>query len=217
MPRMPNATCQAVRAPLCGAAVRRTLVLSFLTMGDFEDIYAESGTHDDAGDFLGGDEKSSGKQDDDIFGAIGGTEDGSAAGGGGGGGDSAGGNDDDDDDDDDDGVDISFSEAPSGNNARSSGPVPVSKHPLLVVVFISQLNCRPGRSGSFCWTERGYSRHGSSRSSSRSRDRCKTGRADKYQPRWGRGWGRRAISCERWSGNHGQPIVSRDAAQCVRL
>ena len=132
-------------APLCD----EPWVLSFLTMGDFEDIYAESGTHDDAGDFLGGDEKSSGKQDDDIFGAIGGTEDGSAAGGGGGGGDSAGGNDDDDDDDDDDGVDISFSEAPSGNNARSSGPVPVSKHPRLVVVFISQLNCRPGRSGSF--------------------------------------------------------------------
>jgi DnaJ-class molecular chaperone len=96
-------------------------------MGDFEDIYAESGTHDDAGDFLGGDEKSSaagGAKDDDIFGAIGGTEDGDAGVGGGGGGGGIGGNDDDDDDDDD-GVEISFSEAPSGNNSRSSAPTQV--------------------------------------------------------------------------------------------
>jgi DnaJ-class molecular chaperone len=102
-------------------------------MGDFEDIYAESGTHDDAADFLGGDEKTSGgAKDDDIFGAIGGTEDGDAGGGGGGGGgggDSIAGNDDDDDDDDDDGVEISFSEAPSGNNARSSAPTQVSRTP----------------------------------------------------------------------------------------
>lgn len=89
-------------------------------MGDFEDIYAESSTQDDAGDFLGGDEKSTqGAKDDDIFGAIGGTEDGSGAGGGGVG-------VDDDDEDDDDGVDISFSDASAGNNARNNGPTQVN-------------------------------------------------------------------------------------------
>ena len=100
-----------------------------LPMGDFEDIYAESGAQDDAGDFLGGDEKSSATatKDDDIFGAIG-TEDGSGAGGG------AGDSIVDDDDDDDDGVDISFSDAPSGNNARSTGPTQVGKTNLAAVV-----------------------------------------------------------------------------------
>jgi len=91
---------------------------------DFEDIYAQSAATQAEPDFLQGDDGAANAEKpggEDLFGAIvddskrpGASE--TASGGAGGGGGAG----DDDDDDDDDGVDISFADAPAGNNMAAA-------------------------------------------------------------------------------------------------